>query len=339
MRTGVPVAEHEAGDAMNPIAIFQYIFDQIETPLLTSVSSIVSTLINYASAPVQMALVIYVALTGVMVMRGAGEGMSGLLGRMVKLSLVAWFATNGSVYTQWVQQFFLTTLPTDITNALSSIADGGTVGANSFDIIWNKAFASGLQVWKLLGTFDIGESLVVVLYWAAAMLACVLTFAIWFLSHVLLALFVAVGPLLIGLVLFPATRAIFERWIGAMISCVLLQVFTVIMVTLTLGVEAQIVAQIAGYTGTNPFEQIQMLFCAVIFFVFAALIAFQLPGAATALAGGMHFHTAALMRFVTNLRNQNRTEQRQQAGPAPSPVRAVWQRIRPSTGGSLSSAK
>jgi type IV secretion system protein VirB6 len=171
------------------------------------------------------------------------------------------------------------------------------------------------------------------------MLACVLTFAIWFLSHVLLALFVAVGPLLIGLVLFPATRAIFERWIGAMISCVLLQVFTVIMVTLTLSVEAQIVAQIVGYTGTNPFEQIQLLFCAVIFFVFAALIALQLPGAATALAGGMHFHTTSLMRFVANMRSQNRNEQRQQPPPAPSPIRAVWQRIRPSTGGSLSSAR
>jgi type IV secretion system protein VirB6 len=316
---------------MNSVQIFQYIFDQIETPLLASVASIVMSLVAYASAPVQMALVIYIALTGVMVMRGSGgEGMSGL---------VAWFATNGSVYAQWVQQFFLTTLPTDITNALSGVTGGGSIGANSFDVIWNKAFASGLQIWKLLGTFDIGESLVIVLFWAAALMACVLTFAIWFLSHVLLALFVAIGPLLIGLVLFPATRAIFERWIGAMISCVILQVFTVIMVTLTIGVEAQIVEQIRAYTGTNPFEQIQMLFCAVIFFVFAGVIAFQLPGAATALAGGMHFHTSSLVRAVTSLKSQNRTEQRGAPAAPPPPGRTVWQRIRPTTGGSLSSSR
>lgn len=87
---------------MNSVQIFQYIFDQIETPLLMSVASIVTSLVAYASAPVQMALVIYIALTGVMVMRGSGgEGMSGLVGRVVKLSLVAWFATNGSVYAQW----------------------------------------------------------------------------------------------------------------------------------------------------------------------------------------------------------------------------------------------
>ena len=170
-------------------------------------------------------------------------------------------------------------------------------------------------------------------------MACVLTFAIWFLSHVLLALFVAIGPLLIGLVLFPATRAIFERWIGAMISCVILQVFTVIMVTLTISVEAEIVEQIRAYTGTNPFEQIQMLFCAVIFFVFAGIIAFQLPGAATALAGGMHFHTSSLVRAVTSLKSQSRTEQRGAAAAPPPPSRPIWQQIRPTTGGSLSSSR
>ena len=73
---------------MNSVQIFQYIFDQIETPLLASVASIVTSLVAYASAPVQMALVIYIALTGVMVMRGSGgEGMSGLVGMVVKLSV------------------------------------------------------------------------------------------------------------------------------------------------------------------------------------------------------------------------------------------------------------
>ena len=329
---------------MNPLHIFQYIFDQIETPLIRSVSDIISALITYIAAPIQTALVIYVALTGILVLRGhAAEATNGLIGRVVKLCLVAWFATNGGTYTTWVQNFFLTTLPTDITNALSGITGGGAIGANSFDVIWNKAFASGLQVWKMLGRFDIGESTVVVVFWAASLLACVLTFAIWFLSHVLLALFVAVGPLLIGLVLFPATRAIFERWIGAMISCVLLQVFTVVLVTMTLGVEAQIVEQIATYTGTNPFEQIQMLFCAVIFFVFAALIAFQLPGAATALAGGLHFHTGQLARVAQRAASGGTAVVvggGLRAGAAASTAgRTVWQRIRPPTGGSLSAAR
>ena len=328
---------------MNSYQIFQYISSRIENPFLDSVGQIVSSLVAYAAAPVQAALVIYIALTGILVMRGhAAEGLGGLVGRAAKLCLVAWIATNGSVYADWVQGFFLTTLPTDITQALNGLNGSTTIGANSFDVIWNKAFGSGLQVWRTLGTFDIGESIVVVVFWAAAIAACLAAFLIWFLSHVILGLFVAVGPLLIGLVLFPATRAVFERWIGAMLSCVLLQVFTVIMVTITLGVEAQIVEQIHGYTGTNPYEQIQLLFCAIIFFGFATMVAVQLPGAATALAGGLHFHTGAMVRAATGsaaaAARSTRNVGWQTGAVAARTSRAAWHRIRPSTGGSLSSS-
>ena len=328
---------------MNSYQIFQYISSRIENPFLDSVGQIVSALVGYAAAPVQVALVIYIALTGILVMRGhAGEGLGGLVGRAVKLCLVAWIATNGSAYSDWVQGFFLTTLPTDVTQALNGINGSTTIGANSFDVIWNKAFGSGLQVWRTLGTFDIGESIVVVVFWAAAIAACLAAFLIWFLSHVILGLFVAIGPLLVGLVLFPATRSIFERWIGAMLSCVLLQVFTVIMVTITIGVEAQIVEQIHGYTGTNPYEQIQLLFCAIIFFGFATMVAIQLPGAATALAGGLHFHTGALVRAATGAAaaaaRTTRSAGVQTAAVAVRGSRAAWQRIRPPTGGSLSSS-
>jgi type IV secretion system protein VirB6 len=332
---------------MNTWQVFQYIFDQIETPLLTSVGATVSALISYAAAPLQVALVIYIALTGILMVRGhSSEAVGGLLGRVIKLCLVAWLMTNGSAYTTWVQDFFLTTLPTDVTQAVANVNGGGTIGANSFDMIWIKAFQAGLQVWKNLGNFDFGEEGVVILFWVAAMLACIVTYVIWFVSHVILALFICIGPLLVGLVLFPATRAIFERWIGAMISCVVLQVFTVIMLTLVTQVEGQIVAQIAGYTGTNAYEQIQMLFCAVIFFAFSAMIAFQLPAAATALAGGLHFHTGAIARATFGaasartraLATQARQADQRAGAAVGMGVRALYQRIRPSTGGSLSSS-
>ena len=42
--------------------------------------------------------------------------------------------------------------------------------------------------------------------------------------------------------------------------------------------------------------QIQVLFGAIILFIIASVIVVQLPGAATALAGGMHFHANSLAR-------------------------------------------
>jgi type IV secretory pathway VirB6-like protein len=53
-------------------------------------------------------------------------------------------------------------------------------------------------------------------------------------------LYIAIGPLLIGLALFPATRSIFERWIGSLISCVILQIATIVLLYIVLAVEQQV---------------------------------------------------------------------------------------------------
>ena len=333
---------------MNGTAVFSYIFDQIETPLLQSLASLISALVSYAAAPVQTALVIYIALTGILILRGhASEGIGSLTSRILKLSTVVWFATNGALYTTWVSNLFLTVLPNDVGNAVSSsMGDGTAISASSFDVLLVKSYDAGLEVWKLLSWTDIGEQVFVVLYWVVASFACLVTFAIWFISHVSLAIFVALGPLILPLVLFRATAPIFERWIGALISAVIVQVVTVILLTLTLQVEAMLVAQLAGYTGTNPFEQIRTLIAAVAFFGFATLLAFQIPGFGTALAGGLHFHTGALARATLGAVSGGASEIARKAGAISnqadaavmSGVRNVYQRIRPPTGGSLSKA-
>jgi len=330
------------------IAIFSYIFTEIESPFLDSVGQLVTALISYAAAPLQVALVIYIALTGILMMRGhAGEVMGGLLGRVIKLCIVVWFMTNGSVYTTYVQDFALSVLPNDISKAISSAGNSGTtIDANSFDVIWQQSYDAGLRVWRLLDAWDVGEEGTVLLFWLAAMVTCLVTFSIWFLSHVALGLFIILGPLLLPLVLFPATKAIFERWVGSMISCVILQVITVVMVTLILAVESRLMLKITTYTGNNPFVQIRTLFAGVIFFGFSGVIAFQLPGFATALAGGLHFHTGAIARAMSGTARRGASTAKQGAGlagraagrAAGAGVRAVRERIRPSTGGSLSSS-
>lgn len=333
---------------MNGTQVFSYIFDQIESPLLQVLGTIMTTLVAYAAAPVQTAVVIYIALTGILILRGhASEGIGSLVSRAIKLSIVVWFATNGGEYATWVNDFFLVSLPNDITQAVSSVGGGTSISANSFDILLLKSFDSGLQVWKLLHWYDIGEKAFVILFWAVSIMACVVTFAIWAISHISLAVFVALGPLMLPLVLFPVTKPIFERWIGAMISAVIVQVVTVILLTLTLQVEAMLVAQLTGYTGTNPFEQIRILLAACAFFAFATLLAFQIPGFGTALAGGLHFHTGAIARATLGAATGGASELARKAGAVSKQtdaalmggVRTVYQRIRPSTGGSLSKAK
>jgi len=339
--------------------VFAYIVSQVETPLVNAVSQVVNAFLSFVAAPLKVALVLYIALTGILIIRGeANEAGSALLGRFIKLGLVVWILTGSGAYQQYVYDFFFTTLPHGLANALTATGSG-TVDANTFDTVWIKAWRAGLEVWRTLNWTDIGEKLIVILFWAAAIVSTVFAFAIWLISRVLLALYIALGPLLIGLVLFPATRSIFERWIGSLISCVILQITTVVLLYIVLTVEQQVVGQVALMASVDTMAMIQVLLAGVIFFAVAAFVAFQLPGVASSLSGGLHFHSGAIaraaqtaigstgQRYVDGAGNSYRVGRSGLLGAghiATSTVgrgagavgRSVYQRVRPSTGGSLS---
>jgi type IV secretion system protein VirB6 len=71
-----------------------------------------------------------------------------------------------------------------------------------------------------------------------ALLSCVIGFTIWMLSHLSLGPVHHRGPAADYGGLFPVTAAMFERWIGALIACVLTQFGIVVLLTLTLKTEA-----------------------------------------------------------------------------------------------------
>jgi len=340
--------------------VFAYIVSQVETPLVSAVAQVVTAFLTFVGPPLKVALVLYIALTGVLIIRGqTDEAGSALLGRFLKMALVVWVLTGSGVYQQYVYDFFFTTLPQALAQALTSSGGANTIDANSFDQVWLKAWRAGLEVWRTLSWHDIAEKLVIVVFWGAAIISTVVAFAIWLISRVLLALYIALGPLLIGLALFPATRSIFERWIGSLISCVILQITTIVLLFIILAVEQQVVGKVAASGSTDPMAMIQILFAGVIFFAVAGFVAFQLPGVASSLSGGLHFHTGAIARGLQNTIGS--TGQKQIGGDgssyrtgrsgilgaghmAGSAVgrgagamgRAVYQRVRPSTGGSLS---
>jgi type IV secretion system protein VirB6 len=275
--------------------LFSDIAKQIEDPLLQAVSGVTDTLISGVAGPFKAAMILYVAMVGLMIVSGRmTEPLRDTWGRLAKGAAVALFLTAGT-YNQYVRDLFLNGIPNDIVNAITGAA-GGSVDAAAFDHVWNKAFAGGLAVWKNLGTFDFGLMGVICIYWLAAAVATSFGFLVWLASHILLGLFVAVGPLIVGMFLFPATRSIFERWIGALLSMIFLQVFIVTLLVVLIGAENTLLANVTSAGGGNPMAQIQVLFGAIILFIIASVVVVQLPGAATALAGGMHFHANSLAR-------------------------------------------
>lgn len=339
--------------------IFAYIVSQVETPLVSAVAEVMNAFLSFVGTPLKIALVLYIALTGILIIRGqTDEAGPALLGRFLKMGLVVWFLTGAGIYQQYVYDFFFQTLPQGLANALTS---GGvtTIDANTFDVVWSKALGAGVDVWRTLSWHDFLSQIIIVAFWIVSILSTVVAFAIWLISRVILALYIAIGPLLIGLVLFPATRAIFERWIGSLISCVILQITTIVLLFIILTVEQRVAGQIALMSETDPIGRIEVLLAGVIFFGVAGFVAFQLPALAASLSGGLHFHTGALARGIGMVRgstgqkmvgSDGNTYHTGRSGilgathVATSAVgrgigvggRAIYQRVRPTTGGSLS---
>ncbi|CAO3441205.1 type IV secretion system protein [Azospirillum endophyticum] len=277
--------------------IFAYIVSQVETPLITTVAEVLNAFLRFVATPLRVALVLYIALTGLLVVHGeATETGATLFSRLLKMILVVWLITGAGIYQQYVYDFFFSTLPNALTSALTSSGSVRVVSANSFDQVWLKAWRAGLEVWRTLGWSDIAEKAVVVLFWAVAILSTGFCFAIWLISRVILALYIALGPLLVPLVLFAATRAIFERWVGSLISCVILQITTIVLLFIVLAVEQEVVGSIVRMGSVDPMVMLQVLLAGMIFFAVAAYVAFQLPAFAASLSGGLAFHTGALAR-------------------------------------------
>jgi type IV secretion system protein VirB6 len=321
--------------------VFTYIVEQVETPLITAVSDVMSAFLAYAATPLQVALVLYVALTGLLIIRGYHhEAASTLISRMVAMALVTFVITGAGVYQQYVYDFFFTILPNELGDVVAGAGTTQIVTSNRFDQVWLKAWRAGLEVWRTLSWDDIAEKGVVILFWGVGIVSTVFTFAIWLVSRLLLALYIAVGPLLVALALFPATKAIFERWIGSMISCVILQVVTIVLLNIVLTVEGEVVSTVAAMGSVDPIAMIQVLLAGMIFFGVAAYVALQLPGVATSLAGGLHFHVAALARSGMGAARSGGRRLAASLGrdrdAALAAGRVVYMRIRPSPGGSLS---
>jgi type IV secretion system protein VirB6 len=325
--------------------IFSFLVDHIEKPMTEQAITIMNAFLTYAGPPLKIALILYVTLTGILIIRGQiDEAGPAIIGRFLKLGIVVWFMTGSGVYQQWVWDLFFTALPQGLINVLSSNGGGTTVNASLFDLAWKNSYTAGVKVWDTTSMYDVLSALVIGLFWLASAISILVCFTIWFVSRIFLALFIIVGPLLVALVLFPATRAIFERWIGSMISCVILQVVTIVFLALVLSVEQQLTNTISTMPASNLVGRIGVLFAGIIFFGMAAFVTLQLPGLASSLSGGLHFHAGALVRTLSDtVSGAAKTASAPASGIAAgmsgatnAAGRAVYQRIRPSPGGSLS---
>ena len=281
---------------MNNWTIFTGFTEQVDAPLQGAVSGIVDTLFPSVMAVFRVGLMIWIALLGYRLVWGRGGFPLQDAVMSIIYAAVVSSAMTLAVYNQYVTALFLHDLP----NAASSIV-GGNFDVSSFDTLWGKAYVAGLKTWQgagfSLSVIPIGFMIVV--FWFVTLVCIGIGYIVWLASHVIAYLAVAVGPIFFVMYLFPPVKGYFERWIGVLVSSIVLQLLVAIFLSVILTAETSLMSTIS--VGGDPFASMQMLLVATILFVFCALLLKEMPNVAIALAGGVHFYAARYTSAMTSL--------------------------------------
>jgi type IV secretion system protein VirB6 len=144
---------------------------------------------------------------------------------------------------------------------------------------------------------DFGFFIAGVVVWVLMGLLCVYTMFLIALSHVALAILLALGPFFIAMLLFESTKRLFDAWLAQLANYALITLLTIMAAALLL----QIVDTYAEKTAARgdailTVDALNMVLVAMLVFLFMR----QVMPIASALAGGAAFNTFGTVSRAVN---------------------------------------
>ncbi|MGJ0532749.1 type IV secretion system protein [Methylocystis sp.] len=266
------------------IQVFDEFLKEFEQPITQFVSNAVQNVSSYVDAPLRVAVMLYVVIYGIAVMRGAiQEPILDFAWRSIRIVAVILLATNATSYQQYVTGLFFESLPKEISNAIAGGLD--MKSGQPFDQLLNKGVEVATQIYEQAGITNVAPALIAAILLVFTAVSGFLQFAIMLYAKVGLALVLALGPIFIALMLFEATRTFGEAWTRQLANFVVLHVLVVALIGLMLTTVGHFVDKYGANAATGG----QLIVGAVAISAvlgLAAYIALQLPEIAGALAGG-----------------------------------------------------
>lgn len=281
---------------MNKWQFFAYLYQHFDVQFMAAVQAMIGAAVQAVRPPLIAGVTVYLAATTADdLMRPGGDPFHPFIRRAIRV-IVVLLAVTAANYTQWFANELLQDIPNGVSQALAGATGGQQVTANAFDQLWNAAWASGEEVYKNIPSWSfkgMGMMLLVGLYWVAAAVAVGVAFLIYIASHIMLGLLVSVGPFFVALFMWDWSRKFFEGWIATCLAVVVTQIFVVGLLALLIGVENEIVREIAGNGGplgvnaNDEMSQIQFLVEALVCYAMMAFLAKQLPAFAARIMNGV----------------------------------------------------
>ncbi len=270
---------------------FTALYSIFQTSLIDPIQSITSDVLSAANLPLELLLVIMLMVMGIAVIL-ARANPSGVINRLIRMSIVVFMIAGSGTYFHYVQSFFLTGLPDWLNTHIISL-DTGSYGASQtspgagFDYAMNSIMHDAKEVTTTApdGLNGIVPRLEVGLCESVAIICLGFLFAVFMIVQILLAIVIIIGPLLILGYLFDYTKRITDGWISALITLSLLSLVIDIVVLILVNVVDQIFNNLS-FTG-NYAQDFQTLIGGTAGIVVIALAVSVLPRVIEAIGGGV----------------------------------------------------
>jgi len=212
--------------------VFEPSYAFIDERLNVFLGDRLSAVIAQVEGPLRVALVLYVVLYGVAILRGSiTEPVRDFAVRSLKLALIYMLATT-SAYSSFVTEPLFSGLPNALTQAISG--EGvPSVGA-AFDQFFAYAAWLGEDISRDASAFNPGPYVVSAAVFIIGALAAALGFGVVLVAKLALALLVTLGPIFIACALFDATRRFFFGWLSQAVNYLVLFALIIVIFQLVL---------------------------------------------------------------------------------------------------------
>jgi type IV secretion system protein VirB6 len=172
---------------------------------------------------------------------------------------------------------------------LAAAVIGASDPVKTVDSIWEQGGAVAGFLYNNSGYFgDYSYALAGIVVWLLMGLLCVYTMFLIALSHIALAVLLALGPFFIAMLFFENTKRLFDAWLAQLTNYALITLLTILVAALLLQVANNYATQTAARgTAILTVDAINMVLVTVLVFLFMR----QIMPIASGLAGGVALNT------------------------------------------------
>jgi type IV secretion system protein VirB6 len=216
------------------------------------------------------------------------------LKRILTLAIVLGVALHMWLYNTVIVDTFYNA-PAELATAVIGASDP----VHTIDSIWEQGGAVAGYLFNNGGVFrgDFGYYIAGIVVWVLMGLLCVYTMFLIALSHVALAILLALGPFFIAMLLFESTKRLFDAWLAQLANYALITLLTIMVAALLLQVVNNYATQTAARgAAIVTVDALNMVLVAVLVF----LLMRQVMPIASSLASGVALNTMGTISRTAN---------------------------------------